>query len=459
MASIKPRPQKDGTINYLITVSLGRDKATGRQNLTYTTYTPKSKSPTKAEKEAQAYAIAFEEMAKNGDLVSGDKVTFSEFAAIWEKNWLPAKTKSVQEKYKDILRLRVLPAIGHMKITAVRAAHIDRIIKEQQETGNARAPKTVRDTFTVINSVLRYALKKQYIRENPCLRCDDLPPVTMRTGKELRFFDKDQARRFLREALVMEYEFHYGPRGRRSKKTGDAYTVKEYIHRHRVPLQWRVYFTMAVFSQFRRGEMCALTWNDIDEKKCRISVDKAAAMTRAEQYIKGPKTESGIRAISMPEELFGLLRAWKKEQTALCVKLGDAWKGHRNGLKEDGSPDTFDENNIFIQLDCGAPVHLSTPGHKFHEIIDLYNAACESEAEKAEDEAEKRKILDKRLPHIRLHDLRHTGATLLLGNGADIETVSHRLGHAKASVTLDIYGHSLPENDKQASDSLAAMLS
>ena len=247
----------------------------------------------------------------------------------------------------------------------------------------------------------------------------------------------------MREALVMEYEFKYGQRGRKAKKTGKVYTVKEYTSRHSVPLQWRVYFMMAIYGMFRRGEMCALTWNDIDEEKRTISIDKAAAMTREEQYIKGPKTEAGIRVVSMPEEIFVLLRDWKKEQTALCMKLGTAWKGHRNGMKEDGTPDTFDENNVFIQLDSGLPVHLSTPGHKFHEIIDLYNATREDEAEK--------------LPNIRLHDLRHTGATLLLGNNADIETVSHRLGHSKASVTLDIYGHALPENDKQAADMLEAM--
>lgn len=443
MANIKPIMRKDGTICYQITVSLGRDKATNKQILKYATYVPKEKAPTKIEKEVNAFAADFEQKAKNGDLVSGEKMTVNEFVKIWEKNWLPAKTKSVQEKYKDILRLRVLPAIGHMKITAVRAAHIDKIIKDQQETGNARSPKTVRDTFTVINSVFRYALKKQYIRENPCLRCDDLPPVTMRTGKDLRFFNQDQARRFMREALVMEYEFQWGQRSRKAKKTGKAYTVKPYTHKHRVPLQWRIYFMMAIYGMFRRGEMCALTWNDVNEKEKTISIDKAAAMTREEQYIKGPKTEAGIRTVSMPDEIFTLLGEWKQEQKELCMKLGTAWKGHRNGLKEDGSPDTFDENNIFIQLDNGAPVHLSTPGHKFHEIIDLYNATREKE--------------DDKLPEIRLHDLRHTGATLLLGNNADIETVSHRLGHSKASVTLDIYGHALPENDKQAADTLAAM--
>ena len=87
----------------------------------------------------------------------------------------------------------------------------------------------------------------------------------------------------------------------------------------------------------------------------------------------------------------------------------------------------------------------------------MYNRACEDEAEKMDNEKDKRKKLAERLPKIRLHDLRHTGATLLLGENTDIETVSRRLGHSKASVTLDIYGHALPENDKKASDALEAM--
>ena len=106
--------------------------------------------------------------------------------------------------------------------------------------------------------------------------------------------------------------------------------------------------------------------------------------------------------------------------------------------------DSFDKNTIFIQMDCGLPMDLASPGHKFKEILTHYNDACKKEANK--------------LPMIRLHDLRHTGATLLLGSGVDIETVSRRLGHSKASVPLDIYAHALPENDKKASDSLADML-
>ena len=440
MASIKEKTNKDGSTSFLIEVYCGRDPE-GKKIIKRTTFRPKSTAPTKAQKEAEKFAAQYEEQVLTGDVVSGDKVTVCEFVKIWEENWLPAKTPSVQENYKYIIRLHMLPAIGHMKITAVKAVHIDSIIQKAKDEG--KAPATIRDRFSVINSVFKYAYKKQYIRENPCQRCDERPPVKMKTGKDIQFFNGDQSRRFIREALTMEYDIVYGQRGRKSKKTGKEYTVKEYTVKRAVPLQWRIYFMMAVYGTFRRGEMCALTWADIDEKRRVISIEKAAAMTKNQKYIKGPKTEAGIRELTMPEEIFVLLREWKKEQAALCVKLGTAWKGHRNGKSDDGKKDSFDENTIFIQLDNGLPIHLSTPNHKFHEIVDLYNATREKEEDK--------------LPRIRLHDLRHTGATLLLGEKTDIETVSHRLGHAKASVTLDIYGHALPENDKQAADTLAAL--
>ena len=59
-----------------------------------------------------------------------------------------------------------------------------------------------------------------------------------------------------------------------------------------------------------------------------------------------------------------------------------------------------------------------------------------------------------KLPLIRLHDLRHTSATLLLANKVDIETVANRLGHSQVSTTLDIYGHALKEMDIKASNVL-----
>lgn len=71
------------------------------------------------------------------------------------------------------------------------------------------------------------------------------------------------------------------------------------------------------------------------------------------------------------------------------------------------------------------------------------NDACEREEDK--------------LPYIRLHDLRHTSATLFLAMGTDIETVKNRMGHSRASITLDVYGHALPSVDLETSEKLSTV--
>ncbi len=440
MASIRPRGvKKDGTFSYQVTVYIGKD-AEGKRMVQNFSFVSRSKAPTKAQKEVEAYAAELDAKVRNGDILTDEKITFAQFVKIWEKNWLPAKTPTVRQNYMCVLRARVIPYIGEMKLIAVRATHIDNILKEKLA---GKAANTIRMTYAVTNSVFRYALKKQYIRENPCLRCDDLPSVSLKSGKDLSFFTLDQAKRFLRDALTQKYDLKISGHKRILKKTGVIYQVADYSERHSIHFMWRVYFTLAIYGGFRRGELCALTWRDIDMEKGIVSINKALVSVKGGQLVKEPKTSAGMRDIMLPADCIELMKQWKQQQRMLRMKLGSAWEGHWDQTKEDGAEDSFEDNNLFIQLDTGLPIHLSTPGHKFHEILDMYNATCEKEKDK--------------LPHIRLHDLRHTSATLLLSTNMDIETVAHRLGHSKPSVTLDIYGHALPENDKQASDTIGAM--
>ena len=58
------------------------------------------------------------------------------------------------------------------------------------------------------------------------------------------------------------------------------------------------------------------------------------------------------------------------------------------------------------------------------------------------------------LPHIRLHDLRHSNATAMIAAGINAKVVQHRLGHANVSITLNTYTHVLPEMDQEAADKL-----
>ncbi|MDA1329686.1 MAG: site-specific integrase, partial [Chloroflexi bacterium] len=63
------------------------------------------------------------------------------------------------------------------------------------------------------------------------------------------------------------------------------------------------------------------------------------------------------------------------------------------------------------------------------------------------------------LPKIRFHDLRHTAASLMLNNGVDVLVASQRLGHAKPSITLDVYGHLMPAMQNRAADVMDQLVS
>lgn len=415
--------------SYRITVYVGRDE---NQKLIVEreTYNPEATAPTKIQKEVEAFASRFEEEVKNGKYRSGNKITFAQFFETWKKDYAEKNlTLSVRESYervisntiKDETFLRTLP------INRIRVGHLQPILDKKAETSG---DKTVRYLLTCLNSVFRFAFSMDVIDENPCLRCTK-PKQKKTTYKDIHFFTIPQAKTFL-AALDRSFE-HPVKERTRTDSNGNTYSVKPYNASFSINHQWKAYFYLAIYGGFRRGEIVALTWEDINFKDRTVSINKAAARTKKEgQIIKEPKTVSGVREIVLPAKCFEVLSSWKREQMELCSILGSAWVGYRG--KE------YVKNHIFIQLDSGKMMDLATPSHKFKEILTYYNASCENEEDK--------------LPEIHLHDLRHTAITQYLVNGGDIETASHRHGHSKASVTMDVYGHWTKEADNEASDSL-----
>lgn len=396
------------------------------------TYTPKEKSPSKIKKEVENEAYKFEERIKNGLFFEGDKITFSEYIPIWREQWAKLNlTQHVLEGYEDIFRLRALPVIGNLPMSKIKPTHIQGIISEM--LNNGRATATANKTKTAINSVMKYACDMQIIHDNPCERVR--VPKTPQTD-ELHVLSVEQVKRFF-EALEGRYTRVIKGHVSKSPKTGEQFDVKDYIQYTEIPFQWRVYFNLAICCGFRRGEICALKWSDIDWDNKTISVKRAVSKIKGGQIIKEPKTKSGKRTISLDNTSYVLLREWYKKQKEYSLQLGTLWKGER-GKK-------FDENYIFIQLENGLMINVDTPTHKFKEIIEMYNKTCENDEDK--------------LPIIRLHDLRHTCATLLISsNKVDISTVSHRLGHANTNITLSVYTHYYAENDKNASDVMEEIL-
>ena len=167
-------------------------------------------------------------------------------------------------------------------------------------------------------------------------------------------------------------------------------------------------FYLLLHTGLRRGEALALRWKNVDlglaslGVSAYLSVVEAAYKLNGTYVIKEPKTSHSRRRIALPPSLGLVLRQHKAGQEAQRALLG--------------KPLT-DNDFVFAHPD-GSPLDPSTVSHAFNKVMRKAG-----------------------LPHIRLHDLRHTHASLLLQAGVHPKIVQERLGHSSIRVTLDTYSH------------------
>lgn len=419
MASIQQRGD-----SYLITVSAG-ETVSGKRIRETLTYIPKETAPTKIRKELQQVAVEFERRVKEGNFIDGDKLSFADFVARWDRDYASDRGNLGQKNYDDSMRIlerRVIPVIGRLKLNQIKAPHLMDIYKQMESEG--LSPRTIRKTHAVISSVFSLAYDYSIIADNPCGRCR-LPKI--KDQYEYSILNQVQIHYFM-DALTTEYP-----------KKASGYIYKDengnrctgYTYRTvTLDLMFQVFFILALNTGARRGELCALTWNDIDFSRKIMHITKSIEYSKtAGQTEKGPKSASSFRDVPLNGECIKALKKWHSEAMRLSLSRGCEWSGYTGK--------DFDRNYIFIQQDTGELIHIQTPDAKLKKIISDYNELHQEEL----------------LPKIRLHDLRHTFATHLIANGADIITVSKILGHSSPSVTLDIYAnHALPERASSATD-------
>ena len=156
----------------------------------------------------------------------------------------------------------------------------------------------------------------------------------------------------------------------------------------------------------RRGEMLALVWKDIDLDLASMYIARSLLKLDDGTFvIKEPKTSRSRRMVSLSPALALRLRQHKADRTAEALLLDR----------------TLAEDDLVFSHPDGSPLNPSSVTHTFSK------AAARAG-----------------LPQLRLHDLRHIHATLLLKAGVHPKIVSERLGHASVAITLDIYSHVLP---------------
>lgn len=182
-------------------------------------------------------------------------------------------------------------------------------------------------------------------------------------------------------------------------KEMDFYTYEEYKKFDSVidDFKWHVFFQILYFMGLRKGECQGLTWKDINLKKKELTINKTlTCKIKGEEWtISSPKTTNSYRTLPIPNNILESL-----------LKLKNEYKQYTN----------FD-NSWFI---FGGPIPFK------ENTIQLHNNKYAKLAN---------------LKPIRVHDFRHSCASLLINKGASITLVSRYLGHSKVSITLDIYSH------------------
>ena len=178
-------------------------------------------------------------------------------------------------------------------------------------------------------------------------------------------------------------------------------------------------FHLIAFRGLRRGEACGQLWSDTHLDARLLTVARQLVVDGWEVYEDDPKTDSGARTIALDSATVDVLRAHRAQQQEDREEWGNAW---------------VETGGVFTRED-GRHIHPDRFSQLFEKLI-----------------------ASSGLRRIRLHDLRHTHATLALAAGVHPKVVSERLGHSTVAFTLDVYSHAVPALQEEAADRIAALV-
>lgn len=182
---------------------------------------------------------------------------------------------------------------------------------------------------------------------------------------------------------------------------------------------WRAFFLLGLYSSARPGELIGLNWEDLQGNTLHIRAGSNYVKGKGTIRTAQPKNKSSIRAVVLPDAVIKYLQVWHKEQLEYRLQFGSCWP----------------EPDAMFTGDRGYRLNTSTPTQRWRKYQKQYG-----------------------LKDVNLYALRHTGASILIDAGCDVKEVSSRLGHSRASTTLDIYVHQFEKAQQHTADVLSAAI-
>ncbi|MHB0981030.1 MAG: tyrosine-type recombinase/integrase [Thermoleophilia bacterium] len=339
--------------------------------------------------------------------VSPDRLTTGMYLEeVWLPTVEPTLASTTYVNYAGIVTNHLVPRVGDIPLQKLTSGQVKAAYADLARSGHCRStkedpkglsPKSIRHVHTTLHRALNDAMEWQYVAQNVADGKRVKPPK-LNGGPRMSVWTAAQLQTFL------------------------ASTSEERLF----PL-WRFLAMTGV----RRGEAMGLRWRDVDLEANRLSIVQA----RSVWGTAAPKTPGSRRSLDLDPETSATLKRWRRRQLEERIKWGELW---------------IDTGLVFTRED-GEGYHPDTVTGVFCRHQDRINKRLKDEAKKKGEEPAL-------LPHLRLHDLRHTHATLLLANGENAKVISERLGHASVAFTLTVYAHVLPGLQREAVGRLAAVI-
>ena len=334
--------------------------------------------------------------------VAGKSMTVAE----WMDHWLTIAKRSVRVTtyvgYESYVRLHIKPALGHHRLDRLLPEHLEAFYTHLAD-GKGLSPSMQLQQHRVISRALKVALQRGRVARNVATLVQ--APTLKRA--EVVPFSTDEARRILTAAKT-----------------------------HRNAARWSVALAMGL----RQGEALGARWADVDLEAGTWRVTQGIQRQayrhgcgdepcgqkplKCPKRVGGlvlvpPKTDKGRRTIGIPVQLVDALKAHRAVQEAEREAAGSLWQDH--GL-------------VFVQ-ETGKMIDPSRDWEEWKRLL--------AEAEVRDG---------------RLHDARHTAATLLLEQGVDARVVMEILGHSQITLTQNTYQHVMPKVIADATQRVATVL-
>lgn len=280
--------------------------------------------------------------------------------------------------------------LSDMKISQIKQYHIKKWIADLKRNG-AKA-SSIKRYETLLSMVLKFAVKNDFIRKNPCADC----------GREIKT----------------------EPTGKRALTVREQVALLEFIKDDNT---WCVYYPLILFllsTGLRISEAIGLTTDRIDVKNNIVHIDRQLVYRTSEGsycYRFAPtKSNSGKRDIPLTENA---------KKALIRQKEFDLVLGRRGKERKiDG------EKGLVFLTRNGTPINNRNFGKALDGIVKAYNKVEIARAEKEHREPEL-------LPHISPHILRHTFCTRCAESGMDVKVLQTIMGHSSIAVTMEVYNH------------------